>query len=302
MGSHHHYDAHDTEIISDFPLPELISACRKTCFPITILEGGNLPLPMQAGEQRWVDSSGFQVAWGQVATFHVDPAGHIHYRRVPEASDELIRVPLLGSVLAVALHYRDTFVMHGNAMSVHGKGIILSGSKGQGKSTLSAALVAQGHLVHAEDAASLSIRPGSSVDLLRGTRQLRLWRDSIEQSFGVSPPSRQIHELSDKRVVPLADQPETPSRVPLERIYFLEDADEITLEPLGATEAWPLVLVHALVSRFGTELLRGQDAARHFAACAELAKRVRCVRLRRPRDYSRLGEVVTRIEDDLLQA
>ena len=296
------YDVHGAEIVCDFPLPELTGLQRVCSSVVKITADESLSFPSREGESVQVDSSGFRIGWEKVGAFQVTPAGCIRYRRLPGASDALIRVPLLGSVLAVALHYLGTLVVHGNALSIGGKGIILAGAKGQGKSTLSAALVARGHAVHADDAVSVAVGPDNRGEVFRGTRGLRLWPDAIVPAFGSNPPSRPIHELSEKRVVPLRNQKETPACLPLERIYLLEDADNIALQPLGATEAWPLVLAHALVSRFGTELLRGRGAARHFAACVALARRVRCVRLRRPRDFARLGEVVTCIEQDLLCA
>ena len=297
------YDVHGIGVSCDFPLPELTGSQGADFSAVKIVRAESLPLPLSGGEFARVDSAGFHIAWGKVGAFHVTSTGQIYYRRFPGASDALIRVPLLGSVLAVALHYLGKLVLHGNAISVGGDGIILAGAKGQGKSTLSAALVARGHAVHADDAVSVAVGPDSRAEVFRGTRGLRLWPDAIGSAFGgVSPSSRPIHELSEKRVVPLDDQSVTPARLPLARIYVLEDADDIGLQPLGVTEAWPLVLAHALVSRFGTELLRGRDAARHFAACAALARSVRCVRLRRPRDFARLAEVAARIEQDLLCA
>ena len=301
MGIDHRYDAHDTEIHSDLALPELSPARRDGRHQVlTISEDETLSLPVGEGEHRWVDPAGFHVTWDRVGTFRVSPAGDITYRRLPGASDDLIRIPLLGSVLAVALCYRGTLVLHGNAVSVGGNGVLLLGAKGQGKSTLSAALVARGHRVQAEDAASVSPASAAAAEVFRGMRQLRLWPDAVDPSFnGSHPGSRPIHELSSKRVFPLADQGDVPDRLPLARVYVLEDADAIDLQPLAAAEAWPLLLVHAFVTRFGTELLTGALAARHFAACAALARAVPCVRLRRPRDFSRLGDVCARLEQDL---
>ena len=303
MNAVNHYSAHGFEISSVFPLPELVSSPGSAERPIEISESGRLPLPKaDSGERRWIDPSGFHIAWENVGTFHVSLAGNICFRRAPGTSDELIRVPLLGSVLAVASYYRGALVIHGNALSVGGRGIILIGAKGQGKSTLSAGLVGRGHGVQADDAATVTLPPRGPAAVFRGTRQLRLWKDSVERSFGgFCPPSRQIHELSEKRVVTFETQAAPPDPLPLARIYVLEDGDEIALQPLSSTEAWQMILVHALVSRFGTDLLTGPGAARHFTLCAALARRVRCLRLRRPRDFSRLGEVVARIEEDLLE-
>ncbi len=303
MSDAYFYTAHGTGICSDLPLPE---------FPLTALEGpdsikisalAELPLPAYEGERFWINDSNFHVAWDQVGTFRVAPEGEIHYKRVSEASDELIRVPLLGSVLAVALHFRNTLVMHGNAMSVNGRGVIVVGSKGRGKSTLSAAMVRAGHAVHAEDAASVDLSEGSPVVAFRGTRQLRLWRDSFEHLLSAAGlATRSIHELSDKCVVSLPDHPEVPARLPLDRLYIVEEAKELSFQPLSPAEAWQQVLVHSLISRFGSALLVGSSGARHFAACSALAKQVPCVRLRRPREFSQLGELVARIEQDLASA
>ena len=294
------YTAHGTGISSDLLLPEFLPNAHESRTPIEVTASVELPLPDSEGERFWVNDKNFYVAWGQVGTFRVTPEGKIYYKRVPTASDELIRVPLLGSVLAVALHFRNTLVMHGNAMSVNGKGVIVVGSKGRGKSTLSAAMVRAGHVVQAEDAASVDLSGGSPVVVFRGTRQLRLWRDSFEHLLSdVGLKARQIHELSDKYVVALPNDLEIPARLPLERLYIVEEAGEVAFQPLSPAEAWQQVLVHSLVSRFGSALLVGQGGVRHFAACSALAKRVPCVRLRRPRDFYRLGELVARIERDL---
>ena len=304
MSGDFRYDAHDTEISSDLALPELTRSQRPELqSSINISRDDSLPLPSVEGEHRRVDAAGFHIAWGQAAAFQVSPTGQINYRRCPGVSDDLIRVPLLGAVLAAALYYRGTLVMHGNAMSIGGRGALLLGAKGQGKSTLSAALVSRGGVVHAEDAAALSFVPGQPVGISPGMRQLRLWPDAVNASLGGSPlPSRAIHELSAKRVFPLPEQEEVPRRLPLTCIYVLEAADTLEFQPLGPTEAWPLLLVHAFVARFGTEFLTGPDAARHFAACATLARTVRCVRLRRPRDFSRLDDVCAGLERDLASA
>ena len=301
MNVNQHYDAHGVVLASDIPLPELALSGVSEGVPLRISQSTELLHPETgSGEQCWTDPSGFHIAWEQVGAFQVAPSGDIGYRRSPGASDELVRVPLLGSVLAVALHHRGILVMHGNTLSIRGQGIILVGTKGQGKSTLSAALVRRGHQMHAEDAASVSTEPDGTRVALRGTRQLRLWGDSITQVFGADGPvSRQIHHLSEKRVVPLNGQAETPARLLLCRIYVLHDAEQIAFEPLGRSEAWQEILVHSLVSRFGNELLKGAEAARHFAACVALAKTVPCVRLRRPRDFARLDEVAARVEEDV---
>lgn len=298
------YDAHSTEIVSDLALPELTPSLRGCQHPsLEIFEESSLSFPVGKGECWWIETTGFHIAWDGVAVFRITPAGDIFYRRYSTASDELIRVPLLGSVLAVALYFLGRLVLHGNAMSIEGKGALLLGAKGQGKSTLSAALVARGHSIQAEDVATVAVSPGNAVEIFRGMRQLRLWPDAIRPSLGESSlPSRPIHEWSDKRVFPLADQAATPATLSLACIYILDDADTIEFQTLPTAAAWPLILVHAFVSRFGTRFLTGPDAARHFAACAALSRAVRCVRLRRPRDFSRLGEICARIEQDLLCA
>ncbi len=298
------YDAHDTEILSDLALLELDRSQRRLRhFSIEIAEEETLPFPTGEGEQWSIEPDGFRIAWDRVAAFRITPTGRIFYRRCSAASDELIRVPLLGSVLAVALHFLGQLVMHGNALAIAGKGALLIGAKGQGKSTLSAALVARGHSIQAEDVASVFAGSGGEAEVFRGMRQLRLWPDAIRPSLGDSPlPSRPIHEWSDKRVFSLANQGDAPASLPLACIYLLEDADTIEFQTLPTAEAWPLLLVHAFVARFGSKLLTGPHAARHFAACAALARAVRCVRLRRPRDFSRLGEVAARVEQDLLCA
>ena len=210
-------------------------------------------------------------------------------------------------VLAVALHYRQVLVMHGNAMFINSVGIILVGEKGQGKSTLSAAMVRQGHHVYADDAASVALPEKTPAEVIAGAQQLRLWRDSMNQTLGEGNFSyRYIHELGEKLVVSLPIPADSPVRLPFKRLYIIEDAAAISFKPLSAAEAvagaWQYVLAHTMVARFGSNFLVGAGATWHFAACLSLAKQVPCVRLLRPRDFSRLAEVVAHIETDLLSA
>ena len=303
MAEEYRHFAHGIGIVSGLALPEFHGLSEDTPQSVVISECEDLPLLESSAEAYWTDKTGFHISWKQVGAFQINHSGNIRFRRVPSASDDLVRVPLLGVVLAVALHYRQVLVMHGNAMFINSVGIILVGEKGQGKSTLSAAMVNRGHHVYADDAASVALAGEAPAEVLAGAQQLRLWRDSMSQTLGEGNFSyRHIHELGEKLVVSLPIPADGPLRLPFKRLYIIEDAPTIAFQPLSAAEAWQHVLAHTMVARFGSDFLVGTGATWHFAACLSLAKQVRCVRLLRPRDFSRLAEVVTHIETDLLSA
>lgn len=109
--------------------------------------------------------------------------GRIAHRRAPSPNGDthLVRSDVLGRVFAVSLHDAIDLCLHGSAAALDGRGIVLVGSKGHGKSTLAMALVAAGARYVADDAARLTNCPPR---VAAGVPALRLRGDSAAH-FGV---------------------------------------------------------------------------------------------------------------------
>jgi hypothetical protein len=83
-----------------------------------------------------------------------------------------------GTVTAVMMTWRGGLAMHGSAVELDGKAILLCGASGAGKSTLAAALIASGGHLISDDLSVLFPQAGLQPPLLfAGRRTLRLFSD-----------------------------------------------------------------------------------------------------------------------------
>ena len=291
------YLAHGERIASQIRLPEYFEAADDLGPLPLCIETGPLthPLPGEHGTTELPGGS-LRLWWQTSGDFTVSAEGNISGQQPAGASDALFRLPMLGTVLSVALARRRRFVLHGNAVCVNGRGLIIVGYKGQGKTTLTACLLRRGHRLIADDV-SVITQDRSEAFVHRGALQLRLWPDAIEQTF--AEPAEHFEQISDtypKRIVPAHQFGIDRENVPLTAVLNVCESDEISLTPLPTAEAWKQAVIHSFQSRLGSAFLRGESGGWHHGQCARLVRAVKFYRLDRPRDFARLGDVARLIE------
>lgn len=292
------FSGHGLRIASDLDLPEFSPLADEGCADVDIFLREGESNEIGQGYRR--DAHGFHIWWEDVGKFLVSPGGVIQAIRSPAVADSLLRIPLLGVVLAVALQYHDRFVLHGNAMAIDGQGIILVGGKGQGKSTLSAALLAEGHELISDDVSCVTTTKKGTI-VHRGSQQLRLWPDTIAHVFSdASLPDMPLHDKTDKRLVPLPPSL-TDRDVPLRGIYLLEKSDRIAIRDLPPTVRWQELMKNSYAGRFGSAFFSDANAAHHFSTCLALSTAVPVRVLSRPHDFSCMKAVLACLKRDLDQ-
>ncbi|HET6248018.1 MAG TPA: hypothetical protein VFE47_10005, partial [Tepidisphaeraceae bacterium] len=117
----------------------------------------------------------------------------------PNADDRLIRLYLLGPILALLLHQRQFLVLHSSAVSINGQTIAFVGEKGMGKSTMAAALHARGHALMADDLVAVDTRITPPL-AYPGFPQLKLFPESAALLSGGDPTLLpKVHPALDKR-------------------------------------------------------------------------------------------------------
>lgn len=191
-----------------------------------------------------------------------------------------------GSAWLLQRHLEDKLAMHGAAVSLDGKAIILLGRSGAGKSTLAAALCAAGASLLADDAVGLDpgIDPGSWLVV---PREIDHWLDPAAATVvrGAGPnavaasPSK---SKSPHRTSRPADKPATLAgfvalgfgkRGPL-------------LEPLQGIEA-----VGALVPQVARFIIdEPERQRRELDLLHSMVQHIPIVALERPRSFEHLSE------------
>ncbi|RUX20251.1 MULTISPECIES: serine kinase [unclassified Mesorhizobium] len=294
------YRAYGLVIGSEVALPELEPTRPAT--PDLEIAVGRVDLPGQASR----DATAFRfeptrqyLSWQAVGTFLISGANRIDVDPAPGVDDPLLAFPLLGPVMALALHQRGLLVLHASAIEVDGKSVIFMGDKGAGKSTTAGAMIRAGHRLLTDDVVALDLSDPDRPMILPGFPQLKLAADAagairLEQAE-VRP---QVHPQIDKAQHRLRDG-FAAEAVPVSRIYVLERGVRAAISPLSGVAALPAVIKFSYITRFGRQALPGDSASMHLSQCAQVAGRVGVSRLEVPAGLDRIDEAVAAIEADL---
>ncbi|MBZ9987463.1 serine kinase [Mesorhizobium sp. BH1-1-5] len=296
----HFYKAYGLIVSSDVALPELEPAATAT----PDLEIAVGPVDFPDGASQGATAFRFEptrqyLLWQAVGTFMISDGRRIDVDPAPGIDDPLLAFPLLGPVMALALHQRGLLVLHASAIAVSGESVIFMGDKGAGKSTTAGAMIRAGHRLLTDDVVALDLSDPNRPMILPGFPQLKLAADAagairLDQAE-VRP---QVHPQIDKAQHRLRDG-FAGEAVPVSRIYVLERGGRAAISPLTGAAALPAIIKFSYVTRFGRQALPGDLAAAHLSQCAQVAGRVGVSRLEVPTGLTRIDEAVAAIETDL---
>lgn len=294
------YGAYGMTIESDLALPELE--------PSITPGPADLRIVLRPSSQIWSDlqttdfrfsPEGHLLAWPRVGAFTITGGDLITIDPYPGVDDQLLRMPLLGPVLANILHDRGRLVLHASAVRVGGGCVILLGDKGAGKSTTAAALVAAGHQLMTDDVVALNLADADRILLEPGFPQMKLDLQlpaaaGVRDAFDLPSPAKGFPKALRRLTAGFSQEAAPPCR-----IYVLERGQDASSEPLGGEKALSALMRFSYMTRFGGRLQHPLQAAAHFRHCATTANSVEVRRLTAPTGVERLGELVQVVEDDV---
>jgi len=236
-----------------------------------------------------------RLSWPEVGTFTICGSRVVDIQPAPGAAPETVRLFLRGPVAAALLRVRGYLVLHGSAVALNGGATCFLGASGWGKSTLAAALEDRGHLPITDDVATIDM--ARSPRVLPGPSQLKLWPDVLCFLGEDATALHRVHPQLEKRVRPIDHRPPAKPLL-LRRVYVLATAPALTIDRLAPREA----LVELLRHSYGPRTLQRVRREEHFRQCARVASEISVARLRVPRDFARLAEVASLIEQDSADA
>lgn len=304
----HDYAAYGLLIRSEIPLPELLAASseslptqRNVARPeahIAVAEFDRRSPPSFAPDAAvWATPDSGFVDYPGTAAFLVRHGREILIDPHPDADPRLIRLFLLGPVLALLLHQRQFLVLHASAVRINGGVIAFVGEKGMGKSTMTAAFHARGHAMVADDLVAIDT-DGALPLAYPGFPQLKLFPESAALLGGDTRTLPRVHPDFEKRSRSAKNGFATAS-LPLHRIFALHDADSFAIESISGATALMELVRHSYLLGF---LEATGTMAAHFRQATTLAARVPIARLLRPRSLDALPGIVNLMERELERA
>jgi hypothetical protein len=208
----------------------------------------------------------------------------------------ILRLVLLGPVIAILLQLRGLLVLHGSAVDVEGRAALFLGDTGAGKSTTAAALVRAGASLLVDDVVAID-QAGASPRVLPGAPYLRLMPESL-LALGEDPTQLPRLRLDHEKRLQEHHGSAGESPVSLGAVYVLGVGPAVEVEPIAPADALAELLRHS----YCADLLPRRGLAEHFSRCAALAAAAPVRRLGRPQALGRLTDLAARVRDDLAVA
>lgn len=290
------YFAYGLGIQSALPLPEFI-AVEAGC-DVTIRLGSvdckpNDYMPLEVADKPLclkITSEEAIIFLKGVGVFLVRGGQEVVVIPVPGVDERLIRLYIVGTVMAVVLYQRGLLVLHASVVDVDGVAVAFLGKSGAGKSSTAAALHTRGHNIIADDVGAVNLGTDPAT-VFPGFPQIKLSPEAAV-SLGYDIESLHLlHPRQEKRGLSIKQGfPQAP--LPLRRIYVLAEDAALDIEPLRPQEA-----VIELVRHSRPLTLFHSGGAPHFLKCANLAKKLIIYRLKRPRCLSLLPDLAQLIEE-----
>lgn len=281
--------------------PELRAAPTGSAVDVTV-QYGELPPPLAqavaAGPLRQVTPGEARFGLPGVARLLVRGGNEILIERQPEADDEMVRLLLIGTGVALLLHQRGLLPLHASAIAIvtPAGAALFMGHSGAGKSTLLNEFLRRGYPMLAEDLAAVRLDAEGTAWVEPGVQVTKLWADSAAALGQSTDGLPRVRPELEKFVVPVANAlMDAPTR--LAAIYVLSSHNQptITLEERRDARKFNALLDHTwqklVVKRMGLH-------AAHFQRAIAVANQARIVRVQRPDDGFRLRELADAVEAD----
>lgn len=287
------YDLFGFRLASEFELPELAPCRASDARPAEIvIRRGRVP-PTDGFFAA--DEATASLTIDKVARYQIRHGSEITIDPLPEASEQSLRLFLLGSALGVICHQRGLLPLHANAVVTQRGAIAIAGNPGAGKSTLAAHFQSRGFDVLCDDVCALSFTPDGEVLAWPGLPYIKLWRDAVER-FGYDPQGlTRILEGQDKFHLPLAHGRQGSRK--LDRIYVLQPrvaGGTAAIRRLTGACALKAVLENTYRGAFLPAMER---SAGHFRRAVALAGRVPLYEVSRAETYEPVAIEASHLED-----
>ncbi len=269
---------------SEIYLPEFTPVAAQP--PDVIIRTGELPVPanvINRGEiSHKIMSDGLFWSWNAAGRYRIIEGKKVIVQPGPEAEPALVRQPLCGTVMAAILQQRGLLTLHGSAVEIDGKALIIVGDKGYGKSTLAAAMHRHGYRILTDDITAVDCASGRKPLIHAGVPCLKLWPDAAK-AIGLDPAA--LQPVTDKIPKLLYHVPFTKPdiTIPAGWILFLCAGNEIMFKQQSLLDAFQKLLISkyfaVIEEHWPTNILEME-----FRQCATLANIIPVITFTRPRE------------------
>lgn len=232
-----------------------------------------------------------------IASFLVRPKEHeiIIDKMNDDVSIHILNTWLYGSISAFILQYYGYLVLHGSAILMNGKAVLISGQSGAGKSTLAGALWKKGYPFITDDLIVIKQDEQGRYGMLQGPNQLKLWKDAMHYLDQDMSAARPVMLKTDKYALPV---PATNimTMIPIDSFYELDIGQKTytpIFTPLNSLQSFK-TLMQNVYRYFMLKPLN--QLHQFFNDCHALSKQITVSKIERTHHFSDLAQIIRYIE------
>jgi len=291
------YQTYGLVISSEIEIPEFLLSLKD---PDIYIRFGEFRVPCITANEpiRVIEPSknGILLYWNRIGGFLIEQGNTITISPIPNVDQSLIRLVLTGPALGVLLHQRGSSVFHASVISEEKecKAVAFLARKGEGKSTMAAAMYNHGYRLMSDDLMAVTYSDEGTV-VQSGFPQTKLWSESADILVHDAAVLRKLGPDFEKRSRPITERfREDPALLML--IFVLEFGEGLNIEPVNGKDALKALLPHWYGALFSGQLIDFFGRDKHFFECAQIARNIPVLKLTRPHSFSLLQDVVDMVD------
>ncbi|WP_077214416.1 HPr kinase/phosphorylase [Bacillus dakarensis] len=288
------YKAFGFNVMSEIPLPELPWVYTKKEIDILIEFADLTEIWAEVNEPNryfYIDEGSVLFQIPNIATFIVQDGYKILVSPLRDATEDYLRLYILGTCMGAILLQRKILPLHGSAIEVNGKAYLIVGDSGAGKSTLASALINRGKRLITDDVIPVTLTAEGIPMVTPSYPQQKLWQESLNQ-FGISSEKfRPIVDRETKFAVPVSDKFATDC-LPLAGVFELIKSNSVDI---NLTPILHLERLHTLYYHTYRNFMIGPLGLMewHFKMTAAIIHEIKIYQLQRPEDRFTADELTS---------
>lgn len=292
------------KVKTDLVLPEAVAIKPDELVDIEIELGEPPQWVLEKARSGQVDHLEEQVMWFYLkglVLFYVENGNHIIvYRESDRITDLALRSYLTGSAMSLAIMQKNYIPLHGGTVAWEGKGIIISGVSGAGKSTVTMELFHQGFQFVADDMSVINLE-GEEALVFPGFPQQKVCRDVVEKNGLKIEDLIYIDEDRDKYARILKDGYVTK---PLPVACMIElrtskSTTEIEFEIVSGGDKYIQMIRNIYRGEVYQRLKNSPD---RFQMFVKAAARIPMYRITRPQQGDYVQDIINCIKEHILRS
>jgi hypothetical protein len=216
-------------MVIDFPVADVAISYEH---PISKLDNPVLDYPaFQVKENE------FFTEVDRIARYLVRNGNEIFIDTHDQAEPASVYLFLAGSAFGVLLHQRCMLPLHGSSFVYNGKGVVICGASGAGKSSVVASFCQNEGIFINDDITPLNINDDQTTIVPIKSR-IKLWDDTLEKLNLTDPSLEKIRPLIDKFYMPVSES--CTEEKSFDQLYILSthNKEEFIVKELSGIEKY----------------------------------------------------------------